>query len=163
MLLRLKRIILREEFAAPAFEEKNRRERIQVATGVILLEVAKSHDEVSRVEKMTVAAILKTRFDLPDEAVGELLEIAKKSREDSVDLWEFTNLINEHYSKDEKREILEEAWRVIFADDKLDMYEDHFIHKLGKLLRLEHHDLIAAKLKIKDERRRAPSPNQRET
>lgn len=163
MLLRLRKILLREGPAIPGFEEKDRRERIQVATCVILLEVAKSNDEFSRVEKTTVAAVLKKRFDLPDEAVGELLDIAKKNREDSVDLWEFTNLINEHYSKGEKREILEEAWRVIYADDKLDMYEDHFIHKLAKLLRLEHRDLIAAKLKIKDERRRAPSPKQRET
>jgi hypothetical protein len=37
------------------------------------------------------------------------------------------------------------------------MYEDYFIHKLAKLLRLEHRDLIAAKLKVKDERERSPS------
>jgi uncharacterized tellurite resistance protein B-like protein len=75
-----------------------------------------------------------------------------------VDLWEFTDLINENYSREERKEILEAAWRVIYADDKLDMYEDHFIHKLAKLLRFEHRDLIAAKLKVKEERRkRSPS------
>ncbi len=153
MLLRLKNMLLGEEPAAPGSEEKDHRERIQIATSVVLLEVAKSDDEFSRLEKTTLSAILKKRFDLPDEAIPELLEISKKSREESVDLWEFTNLINEHYSRDEKKEILEAAWRVVYADDKLDMYEDHFIHKLAKLLRLEHHDLIAAKLKIKAERR----------
>jgi uncharacterized tellurite resistance protein B-like protein len=158
MLLRLKKIILGEDPPGPGSAEKDRRERIQVATSVVLLEVAKSDDEFSRVEKTTVSAILKKRFDLPDEAIQELLQVAQKSREDSVDLWEFTNLINENYSRDERREILEAAWRVIYADDKLDMHEDHFIHKLAKLLRFEHRDLIAAKLKIKEERkRRSPS------
>lgn len=152
MWLQLKRILIGEEPPAPGFEEKDRRERIQIATCVILLEVAKSNDEFSRFEKATVSAILKRRFDLPDEAVQELLEIANRNREESVDLWEFTDLINEHYSRQEKKEILEAAWRVIYADDKLDMYEDHFIHKLAKLLRFEHRDLIAAKLKIKKER-----------
>ncbi len=157
MLLRLKKMLLGEESEVPGAEEKDHRERIQVATCVILLEVARSNDEFSRVEKTTLSAILQKRFDLPEEAIRELLEIAKRSREESVDLWEFTNLVNEHYSINDKKEILEAAWRVIYADDKLDMYEDHFVHKLAKLLRLEHRDLIAAKLKIKDERRRAVS------
>lgn len=155
MLLRLKKMLLGEESAAPRAEEKDHRERIQVATCVILLEVARSNDEFSRVEKTTLSAILQKRFDLPEEAIRELLEISKRSREESVDLWEFTNLVNEHYSINDKKEILEAAWRVIYADDKLDMYEDHFVHKLAKLLRFEHRDLIAAKLKIKDERRRS--------
>ncbi len=153
MLLRLKKMLLREETGDPGSEERAKRERIQVATCVILLEVARSNDDFSRVEKTTVAAILKGRFELSDEAVEDLLEVARKSREESVDLWEFTNLVNERYSRDEKREILEAAWKVIYADDKLDMYEDHFVHKLAKLLRLEHRDLIAAKLKVKGERR----------
>ncbi len=157
MLLRLKKMLLGEESEVPGAEEKDHRERIQVATCVILLEVARSNDEFSRVEKTTLSAILQKRFDLPEEAIRELLEIAKRSREESVDLWEFTNLVNEHYSINDKKEILEAAWRVIYADDKLDMYEDHFVHKLAKLLRLEHRELIAAKLKIKDERRRAVS------
>jgi uncharacterized tellurite resistance protein B-like protein len=161
MLLRLKKILLREEPPAPGSQEKDHRERIQIATCVILLEVAKSNDEFSGVEKTTVSAILKKQFDLPDEAIQELLQIAQKSREESVDLWEFTNLINESYSRDEKKEILEAAWRVIYADDKLDMYEDHFVHKLAKLLRFEHRDLIAAKLKIKGERERRPPHEQK--
>ena len=76
-----------------------------------------------------------------------------------MDLWEFTDLINENYSRAEKKEILEAAWRVIYADDRLDKYEDHFVHKLAKLLRFEHRDLIDAKLKVKEERRRQPLPD----
>ena len=159
VLLRLKKIILGEEPPAAGSEERDHQERIQIATCVILLEVAKSDDEFSRVEKTTLTSILKKQFDLPDEAVRELLQIAQKSREESVDLWEFTDLINENYSRAEKKEILEAAWRVIYADDRLDKYEDHFVHKLAKLLRFEHRDLIDAKLKVKEERRRQPLPD----
>ena len=124
-------------------------ERIQIATCVILLEVAKSDDEFSSIEKTTVKAILKKKFQIPEEAIEELMEIAKTKREESIDLWEFTHMINKNYSKEEKKKIVESAWKVIFADDKLDSYEDHFVHKLARLLRLDHSDLIEAKLKIK--------------
>jgi len=159
VLLRLKKIILGEEPPSAGSEEKGQRDRIQIATCVILLEVAKSNDEFSPAEKTTLTSILKKQFDLPDEAVRELLQIAQKSREESVDLWEFTDLINENYSRAEKKEILEAAWRVIYADDRLDKYEDHFVHKLAKLLRFEHRDLIDAKLKVKEERRRRSLPD----
>jgi uncharacterized tellurite resistance protein B-like protein len=132
--------------AAP---EQDEFERIQLATCVILLEVAKSDDEFSSIEKTTVAAILQKKFDLTTEDIEELMEMASKRREESIDLWQFTHLINETYTKEEKIKIVEAAWRIIYADDKLDKYEDHFVHKLAKILQLKHNELIEAKLRVK--------------
>ena len=113
--------------------------------------MAKSDDEFSSIEKTTLEVILKKKFDLSSEAVEELIEIAHRKREESVDLWEFTHLVNQNYTKGEKRKIVEGAWRVIYADEKLDAYEDHFVHRLAKLPQLDHSDLIEAKLKVKYE------------
>ncbi|MDH4220916.1 MAG: TerB family tellurite resistance protein, partial [Candidatus Aminicenantes bacterium] len=100
-------------------------------------------------EKTTVAAILQKKFDLSTEDIEELMEMASKRREESIDLWQFTHLINETYTKEEKIKIVEAAWRIIYADDKLDKYEDHFVHKLAKILQLKHNELIEAKLRVK--------------
>ena len=148
-MFNLKKLLLKEEQGLEGPPEQRELERLQLATCIILLEVAKSDDEFSSIEKETVGAIIKKRFNLTEEAQNGLLEMAGRVREESVDLWEFTNLVNENYSAEEKRKVVEEAWKVIYADDKLDRYEDHFIHRLAKLLRLEHRDLIQAKLKAK--------------
>jgi len=147
----LKKALLKKVEVEKEPQEQTEAERLQVATCIILLEVAKSDDEFSSIEKATVGAILKKKFDLSAEAAEELIKVASREREESVDLWEFTNLINENYSKEEKRRIVESAWRVIYADEKLDGYEDYFVHKLAKLLQLDHSDLIDAKLKVKYE------------
>jgi uncharacterized tellurite resistance protein B-like protein len=131
--------------------EKDDFERIQIATCIILLEVAKSDDEFSSIEKTTLTAIMKKKFDLSAEAAEELLKIADKKREESIDIWQFTNLINQNYNPEEKKQIVEAAWKIIYADEKLDKYEDHFVHKLARLLQLKHTDLIEAKLKVKYE------------
>jgi len=122
---------------------------VRLATCVILLEVAKSDDEFSSIEKTTISSILNKEFLISDEAVEELVELAHRKRKESIDLWEFTSLINENYSAEEKRKVVEMAWKVIYADNKLDKYEDHLVHKLARLLRLDHSDLIEAKLKVK--------------
>ena len=94
---------------------------------------------------------MEKKFEMSGEAAEELIEIAKGRREESIDLWEFTNLINENYPLEKKIKVVEATWRVIYADRKLDKYEDHFIHKLAKLLRLGHSELIEAKMRILEE------------
>jgi len=42
------------------------------------------------------------------------------------------------------------VWKVIYADGKLDKHEDHLAHKLSSLLKLNHKQLIDAKLKVRD-------------
>jgi len=150
-LLKLKNMLTKKPEAVLESQEQDETERLQVATCIILLEVAKSDDEFSSIEKTTLKAILKKKFEISAEAAEELLEIASKKREESIDLWQFTNLINQNYTKEEKIKIVESAWRVIYADEKLNGYEDHFVHKLAKLLQLDHSELIDAKLKIKYE------------
>lgn len=150
-IVNLKNILIKRPEVAPESQEQDEYERVQVATCIILLEVAKSDDEFSSIEKTTITAVLKKKFEIPGEAAEELMEIAHRKRKESVDLWEFTHLVNENYTKEEKKKIVEAAWRVIYADEKLDAYEDHFVHRLANLLQLEHSDLIEAKLKVKYE------------
>ena len=117
-------------------------ERIQVATCALLLEVANSDDEFSDIEEGNIIQILKRDFGLSDEYAKELIQLSDMERKESIDLWQFTHLINEYYSLEEKIKIIEMVWKVIYADGKLDKYEDHLAHKLSNLLQLSHKQLI---------------------
>ncbi len=85
---------------------------------------------------------------MSDEHAAALIESANKELEKSIDLWQFTNLINQNYSKEEKLQIIETVWKIVYTDGRLDKHEDYLIHKLAKLLRLSHKELIDAKLKV---------------
>ena len=145
----LKKKLLKSPPVETGLQEQSEQDRVMLATCVILLEVARSDDEFSSIEKTTIASILNKEFLISEEAIEELMGIAHRKREESIDLWEFTHLINENYSIEEKKKVVELAWKVIYADSKLDKYEDHLVHKLARLLRLDHSDLIEAKLKVK--------------
>ena len=51
-------------------------------------------------------------------------------------------------SEQKKTQIIEMVWEIIYIDGKLDQHEDYLVHKLARLLRLSHKQLIEAKLKI---------------
>jgi uncharacterized tellurite resistance protein B-like protein len=121
--------------------------RIMVATAAILLEVANIDEEFSIDERERILTILKERFHLEDDYIVELVELSDKQRKKTIDLWHFTNIINQAYSSKEKERIIESIWQVIYADGRLDKYEDHIVHKLSSLLHIPHSKMIQAKLK----------------
>jgi uncharacterized tellurite resistance protein B-like protein len=132
----------------PKEEARERENRIRIAACVILLEVAKSDYEFSSLERDVVEAILEEEFGIPQEAVSELIAIAESERRENVDLYEFTRLIKESLSREERNRLIEFAWEIVYADDKLDKFEDHLIHRLSILLGLDHHELIEAKMRV---------------
>lgn len=147
-MLKFMKILFESKPSRPELETQEERQRIQTASCVLLLEVAKSDHEFSSVEKETIQTLLSEEFDIPSDAVEELIKLAEGQLEESVDLWEFTHLLNQNYTREEKIKVVESVWKVIYADEKLDGYEDHFVHKLARLLCLDHDELIGAKMKI---------------
>lgn len=121
---------------------------IRIATCALFLEMAQIDGEFSEKERQSILGILKQEYDLADEVAVELTEAADKERQDSIDLWQFTNQINENYSEDEKIRVVEFLWKLVYADGKLDQHEDYLIHKLATLLGVRHDQLIDAKMKI---------------
>ncbi|NIQ96131.1 MAG: TerB family tellurite resistance protein [Desulfuromonadales bacterium] len=127
---------------------ENHAERIQVATCVLLLEMAHTDGEFSDMEELLVRDLLQKRFGLSEEATAELLELSQHEREESLDLYQFGRYIHENFPLAEKLEILEALWRIVYADGVLDKYEDYLMRKLTTVLRLSHKQMIDAKVKV---------------
>ena len=123
--------------------------RTRMAAAVVLLEAAHADNDCKAAELDHVMETLKTNFGLSPEYSEELLDLAHREREQAPDLWQFTNRINQRYSKEEKIEVMEAVWRIIHADGRLDAHEDYFAHKLANLLRLTHKEMIEAKIRAR--------------
>lgn len=122
---------------------------IQIATCALFLEIANSDEHFSNEERQTIIEILKNEFSLADNEVQNLIKETEHTLDDSIDLWQFTNLINKHFSDEDKTKILENLWKIIYTDEILDTYEDYLAHKIANLLHLPHKTLIETKLKVK--------------
>jgi len=121
---------------------------IRVATCALLVEMARIDETFTQAEMETILSILKEKYGLSREHADALIAEADKALEESVDLWQFARRINENYSNEEKIEIIETLWRIVYVDGKMDKYEHYLMHKLATLLRLSHEQLIDAKLKV---------------
>lgn len=127
--------------------------RVQIATCVLMLEVAYADTSFSENERARIQETLKARFQLDEDEGRELMDLAEDARQESHDIWRFTNRINQACSPDEKRAIIREVWRIVYADGELSSHEDHLIHRMATLLNLTHRQLIAEKMTVLDELR----------
>lgn len=99
-------------------------------------------------EESVIRDVLQNRFDLSESSTEELVAYSTEQRKGSVDLFQFTRLINQGFSVDEKIQLIEQLWQVVYADGVLHQYEDALVGKLSGLLRLSHKQLIDAKLGV---------------
>jgi len=134
-------------------EDNSERKKLQIATCAIFLEMAKSDDNCTEEERKEIVSIMQRTFGLEKEFVDELIDLTKKRLDESVSIYEFTGIINNNFLPDEKFELMKNLWRLIYTDQKLDKYEDQLVKKLGTMLHLEHRDVIAAKLMVKEEKK----------
>jgi len=121
---------------------------VRVAACALLVEMGSIDGEFSEVEQRHIVATMEKEYGLSDELAKELMDSAHKELDGSIDLWRFSNLINQNYSHVEKNGIMEMVWRVVYADGKLDKHEDYLVRKMAALLRLSHKEMIDAKLKV---------------
>ena len=148
MLKIIKKYLMPDPSWGPT-ETVTQSQRIHIATCVLLLEMANVDNEFSISEETIIREILEKELSIHGENVDEIMRLAIRDRQEKIDLYETTRFINQVFTPDEKRTLIELVWKVIYADGVLDQYEDYLIHKLSDLLHLEHEDLIAAKIKMR--------------
>ncbi|UCH82989.1 MAG: TerB family tellurite resistance protein [Candidatus Latescibacterota bacterium] len=131
---------------ASADEKGAQHHDVHLATCAIFLEMANIDSEFGDEERDHILSTFESEYGLSREEVLELKRASREELEKSLDVWQFTNAINQHYSNEEKTRIVELLWELVYSDGKMDEHENYFMHKLAKLLRLTHRELIDAKL-----------------
>lgn len=124
-------------------------DRVKTATCVILLEAATADETLSEEERAKIVDVLKERFSMTDREAGELIAGSVAERKDATDLWHFTSIINRSLGNDEKYEIMELVWEVIYSDGTLDRFENYVARKLLNMLNIDHSKFIELKLRAK--------------
>ena len=114
---------------------------LQIAISCLMIQTAVQDGEFDEVEKTKILALLKDYFKLGKEEINKLFIIAMKVNDDSNDIHQFTRLLNQNLSEEEKLKIIEMMWQIIIADNHIDDYENSLIRKISGLLYVNDQDV----------------------
>ncbi|TYL47793.1 TerB family tellurite resistance protein [Marinomonas sp. IMCC 4694] len=123
----------------------------QKAVAVLLMEVMLSDHKIDYKEEQQVKAFLRDISELGDD-VDLLYEEARADLDQANDLYQFTKVINDQASLEQKMFLLQALWRVALADGNIDAHENHRIRRISELLFMPHSEFIQAKLLAQNER-----------
>jgi len=125
---------------------------LQLATAALLIEISRADFEVADEERTAIEEALNGSFGLSDDETREIVSLAEQNVDESISLYEFTRLVDEAFTPEQKRHIVGLLWQVAFSDDRLEEREEYLIRKIAKLLHVTHEDFIDEKLKAKNSR-----------
>jgi uncharacterized tellurite resistance protein B-like protein len=142
---------LKALFGKPSeVDEAEVEHQLQLAAAALLIEMSRADYEVQQQESQAMEAVLSAALALSEQEVKELFALARVAADHATSLYEFTRLINDHYSKPQKLTLIESMWKVAYADCDLDKYEERLIRQVSDLIHVSHSDFIRLKLSVRD-------------
>lgn len=131
--------------AAPGGREHG----LRLAAAALLYEVVRADGVVKPEEHAVWRTALRSVFDLAHEEVEELVRLAEREAREAVSLYEFTRLVDQGLTQEEKKRIVELLWLVTFADTEKHAEEEYLVRKIAGLLHVAHPDFIDAKIRAR--------------
>ena len=116
------------------------------ACSALLIEVAFADKVFDESEISSLTTSLKEIYNLEHDTINELVSDAEKTVNESTSLYEYTRVVNDEFSYNDKLVLLSRIWKLAFADGALDKYEEHLIRKISDLIHISHSDFIKIKL-----------------
>ena len=121
-----------------------------LATAALFVEMMRADFEVTDEERRKLETLVSETLELDDDETRELLAAAEREVDTAVELFQFTRLIDEAFTPEQKAQVVERLWRIAYADGPLDQYEDHYVRKIGHLLYVTNTDILVARNRARD-------------
>jgi uncharacterized tellurite resistance protein B-like protein len=133
-------IIVTESVSTDALEHQ-----LRLACAALMIEVLYADYSVAQGELDTLRQVLQHHFGLEKGEAERLIELAEEERAEATDYYQFTSLINEFYTQEQKRELVTRLWQMAYADDSVHKFEEHLVRRLADLLHVPHSAFIQSK------------------
>ncbi len=129
MIDRLKSFLL-----GPPEEKSQGFDDLQVAVVALLIRAATSDAQFGEEERETIRRIAADSFGLSPQDVSTLVEEAEDEESETLDLHRWAQAIKQAYSEEERIELIEKMWEVVYADGVLDDYEANLLRRVAGLI-----------------------------
>jgi len=116
------------------------------AVAMLLIEVCYADFDIQESELEEATTTLVSLYGLQEAKARSLLTETLAEHKEVVSLFDYTKLLNEYLSIEQKKKLLLALWKVAHADDRVVAHEEHRIRKLAEQLHLPHQSFIQSKL-----------------
>ncbi len=147
MIVKIKQFFEQHIIVTESISENELEHQLQLACAALMIEVLYADYSVDENELYTLRKALQDNFDLKKEEAEDLIQLAEEERAQATDYYQFTSLINDFYTQQQKRELVTRLWQMAYADHTVHKFEEHLVRRLADLLHVPHSAFIQSKHK----------------
>ncbi len=125
-------------------------EDARLSAAALLVEAALADGIYADVEEELIRGIMRTVWSLDDAASAKLLDQAEQIAEQAVDQHRFTRVVKV-LPETEREQLVEQLWRVVFADGEESPFEEAFVRRVADLLHVDPRASRLARKRVLDE------------
>ena len=119
---------------------------VELTASILAYEIARSDGDISESELSLLYDEIKKISVKVGKKEEKILEIIEEYSRNSVSFYEFINVINKDYTKEEKLSLIQFLYDVAYADKLLEVSEERLIRRIADLIKIKDVEV----LKIKD-------------
>jgi uncharacterized tellurite resistance protein B-like protein len=123
-------------------------DEFHLAAAALLVHAASIDADFDDAERGKILEYARERLELTAEEAETLLEAAEQAVDESVQLLGFTRAIKDNFSYEERVELIEMLWEVVYADGKVDEFESQIMRRIGGLIYVTDRDSGIARKRV---------------
>lgn len=150
MILRIKKYFEARLLITSTESQADIDEKLKLSCATLMLEMVHVDGHSHENEEQKIREFLQGQFNLSQSETEELVAMAHQEKTSATDHYQFTSLINQHYTQEQKVALVEQLWHIAYADDCLDKFEEHLIRNLAELLHVPHRHFMQSKHRAAD-------------
>ena len=107
---------------------------MQLGAAALLLEAAGRDGKLDPAERDKIESLIAARFGIGETEIERLLTQSEERLENTNQILSFTRAIKDNLEHEERIEILEMLWEVVYADGTLHDYEANLMRRVAGLI-----------------------------
>jgi uncharacterized tellurite resistance protein B-like protein len=122
---------------------------VAIAACALLLEIAHADEVFTDEERQRILRAVREDLGVAAEDVDEVVRLAEEERRESVDLYQFTRLLAEKFSREQRLRLIEVIWGIVYSDGKLTAAENQLARRIAELLGFQHPEVQQVRERVK--------------
>lgn len=123
-------------------------DELHLAAAALLVEAAQIDTDFDQAERARILDFAEHRLGLNQTEAATLLAAAETAAGNATQLHGFTSQIRNRFSYEERLQLIETLWEVVYADGHADEYESQLMRRVGGLIYVTDRDRGLARKRV---------------
>ena len=148
MINRIKSFFVDHHAQSNTADQSHSIDEFHLAAAALLVHAALIDAHFGDDERATIIRLIESRLELTREEAQALFDAAHEEVDRSIQLHGFTHAVKNGFSYDERVELTEMLWEVVYTDGKLDEFESQLMRRISGLIYVDDRDRGIARKRV---------------